>query len=170
MSVIDDKTPYLGMPLPHPQNDGADDVLRLRAALLLMDAENKAIRTLLASNDIDMDTFQEVVNIIKNEQGNIGTITGVLATKADATAVRNQIAAGLIGWGYTPSGGSAEQPAVLTYSKSNERMRCTLTWGAVGPTDAAWAYSADAGSTWSAVGTKTITYDAAGNVTGATWS
>jgi hypothetical protein len=170
MTVIDDKTPNLALPLPHPQNDGADDVLRLRGALLAIDADLKGIHTLLASSDLDMDTLQEVVNVISSAQGSIGTITSVLATKADATTVRNLIAAGLIGWSYAPSGGSAEQPAVLTYSKSNERMRCTLTWGSVGPTDAAWAYSADAGSTWSAVGTKTITYDAAGNTTGATWS
>ncbi|WP_263143998.1 hypothetical protein [Pseudomonas sp. RIT-PI-AD] len=37
MAIIDEKTAH-GLPLPHPENDTGDDVLRLRAALVQLDA------------------------------------------------------------------------------------------------------------------------------------
>ncbi|NCC85404.1 MAG: hypothetical protein EOM03_14930 [Clostridia bacterium] len=35
--MIDDRTPYLDLPLPHPDNLLTDDVLRLREALVAVD-------------------------------------------------------------------------------------------------------------------------------------
>lgn len=78
-------------------------------------------------------------------------------------------------WALTPSGGTAEQPDVVTYAKGVERVRGTLTWGTTGGADgnvetAAYEYSNNSGSTYSTIGTKNLTYDAAGNVTLTTWS
>lgn len=82
---------------------------------------------------------------------------------------------GFPGWNCTPSGGTAPEYAVLTYANGVERVKVELTWGTTGgedgnPTVAAYSYSADSGSTYSAIGTKTITYDADGYVTATNWS
>lgn len=78
-------------------------------------------------------------------------------------------------WGLTPSGGTAEKPAVVVYAKGVERVRATLTWGTTGGatdnvTVAAYEYSSNSGGAYSAIGTKTMTYDAVGNVTLTAWS
>lgn len=78
-------------------------------------------------------------------------------------------------WGLTPSGGTAEKPAVVVYAKSVERVRATLTWGTTGGetdnvTVAVYEYSSNSGGAYSTIGTKTMTYDASGNVTLTAWS
>lgn len=94
----------------------------------------------------------------------------------NARAVRDAIAIGLMpGWDLTPSGGTAEQPAMLTYDKGLERIRLALTWGTTGGeagsvTVIVAEYSGNSGTDWVSVGTQTITYDTAGNVTGMAWS
>ncbi len=91
-------------------------------------------------------------------------------------ALRDMIVAGFApGWGMAPSGGTPEQPAQVLYSNGVERLRVALTWGATGGasgnvTQAAYAYSADSGTTYSTIGTRTLSYDTAGNCTGITWS
>lgn len=98
------------------------------------------------------------------------------ATRQNLQALRDMVIAGVTpGWAMAPSGGTASQPAVITYSNATERLRVSLTWGTTGGaagnvTAAAYSYSADAGSTWDAIGARTIDYDAAGFVTGTTWS
>jgi hypothetical protein len=47
--IIDDQTPKLGLPLPHPDNRLADDVLRLRLLALAIDALVAALQTDTAS-------------------------------------------------------------------------------------------------------------------------
>ena len=79
------------------------------------------------------------------------------------------------GFNLAVSGGTPEQPALLTYNKSTERVKTALTWGTAGGelgnvTVAVYSYSSDSGTTYSTIGTKTITYDASGNVTATTWS
>lgn len=77
---------------------------------------------------------------------------------------------GFFGWNMAAAGGTAEQPVTLTYGSGTERVRATLTWSGGNVTQAAYAYSADSGTNWDAIGTKTITYDGNGNVTATTWS
>jgi hypothetical protein len=68
------------------------------------------------------------------------------------------------------SGGTAAEPATLTYSKSTERVRASLTWASGKVTVAVYAYSSTSGSSYDTIGTNTITYDGSGNVTATTWS
>ena len=80
----------------------------------------------------------------------------------------------LVNWDLTPSGGTADQPAVLLYTRATEQVRQTITWGTSGgadgnPTQVVHEYSDDSGSTWSTLGTETITYDSSGNVTAIGW-
>lgn len=96
----------------------------------------------------------------------------VLASvRSNQAALRDAIAAGVMfGWAMTPSGGTASEPAVITYSKSTDRVRATLTWSGGKVTEAVYDFSANAGGAWDAIGTQTIAYDANDNVTGVTWS
>jgi hypothetical protein len=82
---------------------------------------------------------------------------------------------GFYGFNLAVSGGTAAQPALLTYTKGTEQIKAALTWGATGGaagsvTQAVYSYSSDSGSTWATIGTKTITYDANANVTATTWA
>lgn len=87
---------------------------------------------------------------------------------------------GFFGFNLAVSGGTAAQPAQLLYSKGTERVRALLTWGTVGGeagnvTVAVYAYSANSGVDYTvtpngAIGTKTVTYDASGNVLSTLWS
>jgi len=79
------------------------------------------------------------------------------------------------GWPLTVSGGTAEQPATLTYANGTERVKAAITWGTTGgeagnPTVVVYSYSANSGGAYDTIGTKTITYDGSGNVTATTWS
>jgi len=81
----------------------------------------------------------------------------------------------LAGYSMATSGGTAEQPAVITYTKSAEKIRETITWGTTGgatgnPQAILYEYSSDTGATWATIGTLTYTYDASGNCTAGTWS
>jgi hypothetical protein len=82
---------------------------------------------------------------------------------------------GFYGFNLAVSGGTADQPALLTYTKGTEKIKAALTWGTTGGeagsvTVAVYSYSSDSGNTWATIGTKTITYDANANVTATTWS
>ncbi|UTY60407.1 hypothetical protein [Massilia sp. erpn] len=81
--MIDQKTANLRLPLPHPDNELKDDVLRLRDSLSQLDGIVQSLRGLVASDDVNLDTVQEIVTVLKQAQGNIGSITNVLATKAN---------------------------------------------------------------------------------------
>lgn len=82
---------------------------------------------------------------------------------------------GFFGFALTVSGGTASQPALMTYSKGTERVKAALTWGTAGGeagnvTVAVYSYSSDSGVAYSTIGTKTVTYDSSANVTATTWS
>lgn len=82
---------------------------------------------------------------------------------------------GFVGFNLAVSGGTAEEPALLTYSSGTERVKIALTWGTVGGEDgnvtvAVYSYSSNSGGSYDTIGTKTITYDADSNVTATTWS
>lgn len=90
--------------------------------------------------------------------------------------VRTALASGTLwGWFETPSGGTEEQPSVITYGLGVERIRATITWGSTGgatgnPTAILYEYSSDSGSTWATVGTMNLSWTASGNSGGITWS
>lgn len=88
--MIDDLTPHLALALPHPDNDLADDVLRLRAALLGLDSKLAILDALLESDDIDLDEFRELARAIR---ANRTDIAGLLASKADAAATQARFVA-----------------------------------------------------------------------------
>ena len=105
-------------------------------------------------------------------------ITGFASSvRTNEAALRDAaiLAGGFPGFNLAISGGTAEQPALLTYSKGVERVKAALTWGTAGGesgnvVSAVYSYSANSGTTYDAIGTKTVTYDALGNVTQTTWS
>lgn len=96
------------------------------------------------------------------------------STLDNLLALRDSAAMGrLPGWDLTSSGGS--EPATITHSKGTERLRLSLTWGTSGATAGMvtavdYDYSADSGSTWTAIGSDAINYDVDGNVASITWS
>ena len=82
---------------------------------------------------------------------------------------------GFYGWNLAVAGGTASQPATLTYSSGTERVRASLTWGTTGGeagsvTVAVYAYSSNSGTDYDTIGTKTVTYDVDGNVTSTSWA
>ncbi|WGG48831.1 hypothetical protein [Rugamonas sp. DEMB1] len=79
--MINQSTPHLQLPLPHPDNQLDDDVARLRAALTALDGAVYTLRGLVASDDVNLDTVQEIVTVLKSAQGDIGNVTALLATK-----------------------------------------------------------------------------------------
>lgn len=98
------------------------------------------------------------------------------STRDNLLAMRDMIVMGCMpGWALAATGGTADQPTTLTYSRTTERIRAVIAWGAVGgaagnPESIAYSYSANSGTDWDAIGTETITYDADGNVTASAWS
>jgi len=85
-------TLHLGLPLPHPDNDLETDVARLREAFTQVDGALFTLRSLVASDDVNLDTVQEIVTVLKQAQGNIGDVTTLLATKANQSYVDAQLA------------------------------------------------------------------------------
>lgn len=96
-----------------------------------------------------------------------------------ATDVRAQLAAirdatffgADSGWTYSQSGGTADRPTTMLFSKGTERMRYTLAWGTSGGPDGnvtscTIAYSSNSGSSYDTIATRTPSYDANGNCTG----
>jgi hypothetical protein len=82
---------------------------------------------------------------------------------------------GFFGWPLAISGGTAEQPTTFIYSSGTERVRAVITWGTTGgatgnPQTVVYSYSSNSGGAYDTIGTKTITYDASGNVTATSWS
>jgi len=74
MTIIDDKTAHLKLPLPNRDNLLWDDVVRLREAMTTIDAKIKAIDTLLSSDDVNLEDLQELVNAIKENHNSIDAI------------------------------------------------------------------------------------------------
>ena len=94
----------------------------------------------------------------------------------------------LHGWDISLSGGSAEQPQYMIWSKGTNRVRVELTWGTSGGEDGnvtrcVVSYSENSGSTWVVYkgtdssgnpeltnGFFTISYDSLGNFQTGVWS
>lgn len=97
-------------------------------------------------------------------------------TKSNLLALRDAIVAGALhGWSVTAGGSDLSQPDTLTYAKGVERIRASITWISSGPADGSpdeilYEYSDNSGVDWVTIGTKTFSYDAGGDFTGAAWS
>ena len=98
------------------------------------------------------------------------------SVRTNLAAIRDIAALGAApGWNYSWSGGTAEKPTTMLWSKGVERLRATCTWGTTGgATDnlitAVFAYSSNSGGAYDTIGTQAVAYDASGNVTSTTWS
>lgn len=108
--MIDQKTPNLLLPLPHPANELSDDVLRLRDALAAIDAAvfekadaaatiaalagkatlanvATAITDLVDSSPGTLNTLNELATALGDDPNFATTITGLIAAKADSESV-----------------------------------------------------------------------------------
>lgn len=84
----DTLTAHLHLPLPHPEHLLDEDAIRIRNAFTALDQKIAALDTLLTSDDLSLDTLQELVSAIKaarTETGAVSTlIAGQLATQNTA--------------------------------------------------------------------------------------
>lgn len=94
------------------------------------------------------------------------------SARDNLNAIRDAVVVGggFFGWDMAVAGGTADEPATLTYSNGTERVRSMLTWSGGNVTQAVYAYSSNSGAAYDTIGTKTITFDGSGNVTATTWS
>ena len=96
--------------------------------------------------------------------------------RKNLNAMRDAVVMGsFAGFNMAATGGTADQPALLTYSKGTERVKAALTWGTTGGeanncTVAVYSYSSNSGGAYDVIATCTITYDGSGYVTATTWS
>ena len=100
----------------------------------------------------------------------------IASAKDNMNAIRDAMVMGaMVGFNKTQSGGTAEQPAIILLTKGTEIVKAALTWGTTGGeagnvTVAVYSYSANSGTLYDTIGTKTLTYDANGNLISTTWS
>ncbi|MBB4018238.1 hypothetical protein GGR16_003272, partial [Chelatococcus caeni] len=76
--AVDDKTPFLQLPLPHAQNNSNEDVERLRNAYLMLDAFAEALSIAVAGK------------AAQNHQHEMDTIIGLIDALADKAAKDHQ--------------------------------------------------------------------------------
>ena len=88
-------TPHLSLPLPHPDNSLAEDVIRIRDAFTVLDQKIAALDTLLTSDDLTLDSVQELVGAIKAARTEIGAVNALVASQlaTQNTAINAQLAA-----------------------------------------------------------------------------
>lgn len=97
MALHEEFTQHLNLPLPHPENELQDDVIRLRDALSGLDIvlnqqfgeiEQKfgQLDALLQSDDVSLDQVQELVAAIKANRTSIQALVSNNATKAELAA------------------------------------------------------------------------------------
>lgn len=94
----------------------------------------------------------------------------------DMMAVRDAAVLGLMpGWNYRVSSGAADKPAQVLWTKGTETIAINCTWGTTGGAldnlaTAQLFYRPNASTAYDSLGKVTITYNADGDVTAATWS
>ena len=66
MSMIDDRTSALSLPLPHPQNDLGVDVLRLRTAIIGLDTASASQAAELAQVRSDAANLRDALQTVTN--------------------------------------------------------------------------------------------------------
>lgn len=82
--MINDISPHLALQLPHPDNELGDDVLRLRDALSAIDSKLATLDLLLTSDDLTLDSVQELVGAIKAARTDIGSLNALVASQLAA--------------------------------------------------------------------------------------
>ncbi len=120
-------------------------------------------------------TYTAFDDTLPNAATQNGT-TAMQSVRDNLRAMRDAVVfSAFPGWNFSKSGGTAEMPAIILYSKSTDRLRVSLTWGTTGGatdnvTVAVYEFSSNSGSSYDAIGTCTVTWDAAGLITATTWS
>ena len=117
-------------------------------------------------------TYTAFNGALPNGSSQTGTQFGQSA-RDNLNALRDAciMGGGFYGWNMAATGGTAAQPALLTYSSGTERLKAALTWDGNGNVSVAvYSYSSDSGGSYSTIKTKTITYDGSQNVTATTWA
>lgn len=107
-----------------------------------------------------------------------GTDFGVGTIDNQNDLWRSLVMLGVRGWTMALSGGTSEEPAVITFSNTvntDFKIRSTITWGTTGGangnvTAILWEVQNDATSTatWATAYTTTATYDSGGHMTACT--
>lgn len=110
--MIDDRTPALDLPLPHPDNDIGGDVLRLRAALAQLDAALAVVGLQLDTDNPDLATLSQIGNAVAELQDTLTEFTEALINDSQVTSGTtwsSERIAAEVGWGseasYTYTGG-----------------------------------------------------------------
>lgn len=81
MTVVDERTPGLGLALPHPDNKLQDDVLRVRQALTALDAACESLAGILATKVDGADMAVAIANL-QTSITNLGTtVTFLIGSK-----------------------------------------------------------------------------------------
>lgn len=101
-------------------------------------------------------------------------------TRENLMALRDAVVTGaLVGWAMAATGGTAEEPAQIQYTRTApaEWLRLAITWGTSGgadgsPTSIVYSYSgiSEADLVNNVIGTWGGTYDASGNLTAEAWT
>lgn len=105
-----------------------------------------------------------------------GIVAYSTSIRTNLAAIRDIALTGAApGWNYSWSGGTADKPTYMIWSKGVERVRVTCTWGTTGGatdnlTVGVFAYSSNSGTSYDTIGTETLAYDANSNLTSTTWS
>lgn len=89
------RTPHLDLPLPCNPDSLEADMPRILAAFRALDAKIEALDTLLASDDVTLDTVQELVAAIKAARTDLNVIDTLVADQlaAQNSAIASQLAA-----------------------------------------------------------------------------
>ena len=66
--MIDQRTAHAALPLPHPNNELQQDVLRLRQALELIDTRLANLDHKLQSDDTALDEWQELTQALQQQR------------------------------------------------------------------------------------------------------
>lgn len=96
---IDNRTANLNLPLPNVANPLIEDVQRLRDAFIALDTKIHAIDLLLSSDDLSLDSVQEMVNAIKADSAGLSALSSSVSSQlaaqnaAVALQLSNQTAA-----------------------------------------------------------------------------
>lgn len=93
--MAEEFTQHLNLPLPHPEHLLSDDVLRIRDAFTALDQKIAALDALLTSDDLTLDSVQELVDAIKAARTEIGAVNALVASQLSAqnTAINAQLTA-----------------------------------------------------------------------------
>lgn len=107
MSLVNDTTPALGLPLPHPKNQLGADVLRLRDAMQAVDDAVLAVQQAVAlkASDAEMDQALQQLQLAVSGlgTGKVTSVNGVVGVNITLTPAHLSL-------------GPANGPASCSYS------------------------------------------------------